>query len=800
MKIFKKGILALLILALVLCAAGCWLWETGYKDPNQKDMLLHLTLDEGSGVQVRDASKNLDDATLKYVFTDAQYMPSQDPQWREKGVLDGCLLFDGYSNYISYDYSEVKIRGSYLSISAWVAPRMFEWDNPNAAENGSEILTTIAGQYYKPDNAGFILGYQRHGAWSFQVGIGDRWLTLWDEGNPLKKYEWNHVSAVFDGEKGEMSIYLNGEMINYATFFEGAEIAPAYDEPLLIAKNAYADSNATASCNMVSGLMDDIRIYDCALSEKNVKDYYDYCQPGEIAFEDIWLQNILTEDYTKTQYHGGPYQHWMNEPHAPMYYNGKYHLFFQFNLNGPYFRNICWGHLVSDDMVNWTPMKEVITPTAGTVAPDGVWSGGVTYDENGVPILFFTAGNDSFASSGDGLISNQNLGVAYPADPSDPNLTEWIVCDELAIKQQPGQGRRGEFRDAHIWQEDGKWFLLVGSGSTSAMKGTALLYVSDTLKCNFDGTVDMNWQYKGPVYEIDNQKGDLGRVWELPLILPLENEAGTVRKYIFIISPAPADSADNKIYYFLGDFNKETGKFTPDPEFADGNPHLLDYGCNVFTGPSGFIDPVSGEAYVFSIMQDQRSPGVTAASGWAHCVGLARRIWLNDEGTDVCIEATPALDNYKSEPLYETNRETPMADVNAAIANIGKDMMYVEVTFRNINAESFGIRMKMNEEGTDLTTYYYDVKTATIFGSTLDSGANASSSRVSGGLKLNEDGTLTMKIYVDRSLVEAFFNDRKAISTRSYAARDSVGMEVYCSGGEAVITHMIVQEVASIYE
>ena len=51
-------------------------------------------------------------------------------------------------------------------------------------------------------------------------------------------------------------------------------------------------------------------------------------------------------------------------------------------------------------------------PSANTVAPDGVWSGGATYDKDGVPVLFFTAGNDSFRK--DGLMSNQNIGIARP--------------------------------------------------------------------------------------------------------------------------------------------------------------------------------------------------------------------------------------------------------------------------------------------------------------------------------------------------------------------------------------------------
>ena len=55
------------------------------------------------------------------------------------------------------------------------------------------------------------------------------------------------------------------------------------------------------------------------------------------------------------------------------------------------------------------------------------------------------------------------------------------------------------------------------------------------------------------------------------------------------------------MYYWLGDFDLDTGKFTPDEPFQ-GEPHLLDYGANVFTGPSCLVDPVSGNIYMFSIM------------------------------------------------------------------------------------------------------------------------------------------------------------------------------------------------------
>lgn len=756
-----------------------------------KDLMLHLTFDEGSGTICHDLSRNKLDNSVNYVFLDAKYMESQDPQWRSFGPKGGSLLFDGYSNYLKYSYDDIKVRGSKLSISVWVAPRMFEWDDPNAQKNESDRLTAIASQYYKQDKSGFVLGYQRHGDWSFQVGIKDRWFSLWDNGHPLKKYEWNHIVANFDGEKGRMEMYLNGELISHNDFFEGAEIAPSYDEPLYIGRNSYPDSNATASCNMVSGLIDDFRMYNCALSSEDIMNYYENCDKCEIKYEDIGLQNILTDDYTKTQFHGGPYQHWMNEPHAPIYYNGKYHLFFQQNITGPYWRNICWGHLVSDDMVNWKPLKEVITPDRDSVCPDGVWSGGATYDKNGVPILFFTAGNDSYSKYG--LISNQNIGCAYPKDLSDPELTEWVVCDELAIIQEVGQGRTGEFRDAHIWQEDNKWYMLIGSGSTKALTGTALLYVTDNLEY-VDGKVVMDWKYKGPIYEIPNQKGYLGRVWELPVMLPVYNEDKSIKKYALFISPAPADSADNKIYYFLGNFDKETYKFVPDEDYK--TPHLLDYGANVFTGPSGFIDPIRGEALLFSIMQDQRGPGEVADSGWAHCVGLARKVWLNDDGSDIFVGVTSNINEYISEIKHFQNYT--IDDINKQIKDNNKDLLYLKITFKNINANSFGIKLKKSSSGTDQTMFYYDSSSKTIIGSTQNSGKNASVGRVSGLLQIED--TLIVEIFVDRSLIEAFFNNEKAISIRTYPEKGSNEVELFSEGGEVLVLDFIMGEVESIYD
>lgn len=790
----KKMYIFIPILILVIALAVTLFFLLNKQDPHKDDLMLHLSFDEGKSLTVNDASGNLPQVEMSYNLSNGVYTEAQDPQWRENGISGGCLLFDG-STYITYNKNQVAIQGSSLTISVWIAPRTFEWDDPNAAENGTDTLTAIIEQSSKSEHTGFILGYERFGRLSFQVGTGDEWLSIWSNGDNLSKYQWNHVAATFDGDAKEMCLYLNGQKVASRSLPDGARISLARNKSLLIGRNGQGERLGAGFVNAISGYLDELKVYSCALTSEEIRNAYESTEVPEIEFSEIWLQNLLTDDYTKAQYHASPLQFWMNEPHAPVYYNGMYHLFFQENMSGSYWRNICWGHWVSEDMVNWTQVKEAITPTEDSVVPDGVWSGGATLDANGVPLLFFTAGNDDYGSYG-GLISNQNIGVAYPADLSDPNLTEWVIYDELAIAQQAGQGRKGEFRDSHIWKEGDKWCMLVCSGSSSSSGGTALLYTTDTLELLSDGTIDMNWQYVGPVYEMENQPSIYGQTWELPVMLPISNEAGTITKYLFIISPAPAGVADNKIYYFLGSFDSETGTFTPDEEFADA-PHLLDYGANVFTGPSGFIDPVSGDAILFSIMQDQRSAAEQGTSGWAHTCGLARKVWLTDDGSDVKMAPIEALTSLEEEVLVEASDLT-LEEANALLSEVSGDMLHITLVADIQNAASFGINVKTGGE-TDLTAFTYTTEKQTIQGYTMNRGKEASTNTVSGQLPC-QDGKITMDIYIDRSLVEAFFNESKSISMRAYVDDpNSQGVQLFAAG-DVTIESLHVATMGSIFQ
>ena len=190
----------------------------------------------------------------------------------------------------------------------------------------------------------------------------------------------------------------------------------------------------------------------------------------------------------------------MNEPHAPFFYNGYYHIFYQANLHAPYlgtpFSGTCgkqrYGSLAGSAVAAAGPQKMSFYDELGC------WSGSGLVDKDGVPRIYYTAGNNN-------RFPNQAVALAQPEDTEeDPLLKKWKKYPSL-IKEQD-IGWLGEFRDPFVWIEQDDYFMLVGTGDEHNGGGNAALYVSA------DG---LNWESCGMLVDYDyeiNQK--CGHVWE----------------------------------------------------------------------------------------------------------------------------------------------------------------------------------------------------------------------------------------------------------------------------------------------
>lgn len=776
MKMRGIKLLALMTTALLV---GC---ET--KTP--ANIVTSYSFDEGQGEATSNTVSN-ESLHINYVFNQQNqsqlYKLASDPLWYEAGISNGALLFDGYSTYI--EDSSVELPTEAITISAWVAPRAFEW-----GDGGN--LSSFVSQSNKEAVEGINFGMYKHGTWGLQLGVGDdllsQWIEIWDNGHQLPTNEWSHVMASYDTETATAKLYLNGKKISEEVFtnYIGKPIKTS-DENLIIGKsNNNVRIVGVFDVNMFNGLMDEVVIYDQALNDEEIKEIFNSSLEQyngmipEIEVESLSLDpELYATDRYRPQYHAMPGGYWMNEPHAPIYYNGKYHLFYQHNPFGPFWHQIHWGHWVSDDMVNWENVEIAISPTAGDITPDGVWTGCATYDENGVPVLFFTAGND-------GKTPNQSIGLARPKDPTDPYLTEWEIYEDIIVEQQSDEGDFGEFRDPFVWKEEtGEYFMLVASGTNNGNGGTALIYSSSNL---FD------WEFRGNIYESDySQYKLLGEHWELPVLLPVKSEDGTVEKDVFIISPH-GKGADVEVFYWLGHFDPETARFIPEDE----EPKLLDYGDGIFTGPSGFVDVQTGKTILFTIAQGaDRSSWEDYYSGWAHTAGLPIELALNDEGQLIHkpIEQTELLREQSLVDLENIGLE----EANEALSGIKGDMLEIILEIENVNASSYGIQVRKAENNTEFTSIYYDLSNNDLVVDRLNSSMNKTGLGVRKAPLSLEDETLKLHLFLDRSLLEVYCNDTVGITTRIYPSiKDSMGLELI-STGEVIIKNLEVYQMKSIF-
>lgn len=217
----------------------------------------------------------------------------------------------------------------------------------------------------------------------------------------------------------------------------------------------------------------------------------------------------------------------------------------------------------------------------------------------------------------------------------------------------------------------------------------------------------------------------------------------------------------------------------------------------MFTGPSAFQDPVSGDVVMFSIMQDQRAAKDQGASGWAHTVGLARKLWLTDDGSDVKIAPIEAIATLEENVLVD-EANLSIAAANQKLTAVKGDMLHIQVAADVSGAAQFGIELKKGG-WMDCTSYTYDAASQMIQGWTKNKASSASAQLVSGPLAC-KNGVLEMDIYVDRSLVEAFFNKDKAITTRAYTVDpDSQDVALFAQGNVTIL-RLRVAEMGSIFD
>src|SRR5678816_4586097 len=71
-----------------------------------------------------------------------------------------------------------------------------------------------------------------------------------------------------------------------------------------------------------------------------------------------------SDEMYRPQIHFTPKAHWINDPNGMVYYNGTYHLFFQYYPGSSVWGPMHWGHATSEDLIHWKELP--IAPVSYT--------------------------------------------------------------------------------------------------------------------------------------------------------------------------------------------------------------------------------------------------------------------------------------------------------------------------------------------------------------------------------------------------------------------------------------------------
>ncbi len=468
----------------------------------------------------------------------------------------------------------------------------------------------------------------------------------------------------------------------------------------------------------------------------------------------------LADDHHRPQYHLSPPANWLNDPNGLIQWNGQYHAFYQYNPAGPYHGTIHWGHAVSDDLVTWEDRPVALTPSPDGPDRDGCWSG-CAVDVDGTPTILYTGGR--------GDLQLPCLGTAI-----DDDLTGWDKSPENPIidtlpEEPPLRSTdhwRAEFRDHNVWQaDDGTWHHLIGSGVENG-GGTALLYTSD------DGDMT-DWEYQGPIL-IGGPDRD-GAMWECPELLDLgERQLLHISNY-------------EVVRYSLGTYNVADGRFETD------RAGLLDHGS--FYAPQSLRDD-DGRWLMWGWVKPGRDESAQWDAGWSGTLSLPRQIDLDAAGR---LRQRPAPELTALREAHVHSETVTLTDEQRSLPVSG-NALEIRAEIRIDDADEFGLVVCQSPGGEEETVLRYTRESDLVVdraGSSLD--PRASDTPVSMPVSPADD-PLSVRLFLDGSVLECFVNDRHCLTTRIYPTReDSDGMSMYAAGGSVVVEEFDVWQLGSAW-
>ena len=454
-------------------------------------------------------------------------------------------------------------------------------------------------------------------------------------------------------------------------------------------------------------------------------------------------KEIVEKDFWRQKYHIQGIVGLINDPNGFSQFNGKYHMFYQWNPLGTNHKNKTWAHSVSSDLLHWERMKTALRPDTW-YSKDGVYSGSAIVDDEKL-YLFYTGNVKDPEGNRE---SYQCLAVSSDGE----NFERW----EPSIVNQP-DGYTRHIRDPKIWKKDGKFYAVIGIQSED-LEGKAVLYSSENIK---------DWKFEGEIAGANHGKiKDFGFMWECPDYFQLKDEKTGEIKDLLVFSPqgleSEGDLYNNKYQtgYLFGKLDYEKPEFEILSDFVE-----IDRG-NDFYAPQSMEDDKGRRLIVgwMGIPEEEDFP--TVKNEWLHCLTLPRELKVIDGKLyQVPIKEMESIRGEKIE----------FSEKVAGEVKVGTGVTYeLKAKFTDFNSD-FGLKLRTGKNSETVLKFDYNDKKFV-----LDRTKGEQPDKRLRKVYLGDISELELTVFVDNSSVEVFINGgAEVFSLRIFPEKDANGIIVF---------------------
>ena len=328
---------------------------------------------------------------------------------------------------------------------------------------------------------------------------------------------------------------------------------------------------------------------------------------------------------------------------------------------------------------------------------------------------------------------------------SDIQMIQWkkFFGNPIMDDSLHGNLKVWHWRDPYVWKEGDEWYCVLGGHFRWKRRGCIFLYKSRDLRM---------WEYLGVLYQGNKSQG-----WnfECPNFFQLNN------KYILIISP------HGKVIYGIGSYLNR--KFFPEEW------HLMDHSKQYYA-TNTLIDE-KGRIILFGFIR-------VRGRGWTNCISLPRILSL-DKKAQLCIKPLPELQilrqkftRWQEMKIQETTEIELLPKFGGSLEIICKFDVKVDVIFY----------LKIGKEKKD-KIFEFNTANAII-----------SLGKEKGSLsRVKDDSSLIFHIYLDKSVIEVFVNNKECITGHFYPKIISCPLVIGSEKGEININSLEIWNLKSIW-